>query len=145
MTLSSFEGLSVIRAGVEMPGAAGGLRDAMRVDPVELHHGDTGFVILPYTVRKVRFDPVDREDAKGPQERVHVLDVQVGTLVPGGNAELAALVADVQERVRIAKEEEKGIQRLPDGDGDPLGVLDGEAPEVEKPKRSRRRKPSGEG
>lgn len=62
--LAEFEGLPVVQVGVEMPNAAGGLQEAMKFDPVEWHHGDEGYIVLRYTVNKVRFDPITRGDVE---------------------------------------------------------------------------------
>lgn len=71
-TLSPFEGSAVVAAKIEIPDAAGGLRDAMAISPVELHHGDEGLIVLRYRVKKVRFDPADKDDESGELVRVHV-------------------------------------------------------------------------
>lgn len=109
--LSPFEGNEVVAAKIEIPGAAGGLRDAMRTDPVELHQGDRVYVLLETDVAKVRFEPVDKENPAGPQARVHVLDVLVGTIVDEGLAGDA--ITAQRERILEAKEAEAGIQRIP--------------------------------
>jgi hypothetical protein len=100
--LKAFEGLPVTSAGVEIPSAGGGLRDALRVDPVELHKGETVFVVLQCEVGKVRFDPVDRDEPAGPQRRVHVLGTTAATIV---DRELVASALDAQAE-RIAKASE---------------------------------------
>lgn len=79
--LSSFEGLAVVGCSIELPSAAGGLREALRVDPVEFHHGDEFHVTFKCKVRKVRFDPVDKDEPDSDQHRVHVADVVQATLV----------------------------------------------------------------
>lgn len=80
--LSPFENKSVRSVGVEIPNAAGGLREAMKLDPVEMHHGDKVFIVLECDVTKVRFDPVsdDSDDLK----RVHVLNAAAATIVDEG-------------------------------------------------------------
>lgn len=102
MKLAKFEGLDVIRSSVEIPGAAGGLRDAMKVDPIEAHKGDTMYVVLECVVAKVRHDPIDKEDFTGPQERVHILSTTSATIV---DKELVfdALAAQ-KDRIAEAKE-----------------------------------------
>jgi hypothetical protein len=70
--LSEFEGLEVTQSSIEIPDAAGGLRAALKIDPVELHKGDRVYVALECEVVKVRFDPVDKEDLTGEQARIHV-------------------------------------------------------------------------
>jgi hypothetical protein len=136
-TLTPFGVKDVIRAGIEIPGAAGGLREAMKFEPVELDHDQEVYVVLHCRVNKVRFDEIKDTDALA---RVHVLQV-----VDGGGALIEPSLVkehlDAQnERIRIAREEAKGIKRLDLGDeGDEAdaaetlvlqhrqGVHDGEA------------------
>lgn len=100
--LSQFEGLEVTQSSIEIPGAAGGLRDALKVDPVEKHKGDVVHVVLECQVLKVRHDPIDNDDITGEQARVHILKVTNATLVD------RSLVADSleaqAERIAQAKE-----------------------------------------
>ena len=69
--LEPFEGVPVLRAAIEIPSIAGGLREAMKFEPVQLHHDDEGFLALKFRVKKVRFDPVKDVDGL---VRVHVLE-----------------------------------------------------------------------
>lgn len=116
MGLTPFEGNEVVQVGVELPGAAGGLRAALRVDPREFHQGDKVYVVHETTCTKVRFEPIDKSDPKGPQRRVHVLAVASATTV---DADLVATQLDAQrERIEAAK----GIQRLPYDDEGELGL-----------------------
>lgn len=82
--LDPFEGLPVSSAGMEIPGAAGGLREAMKLDPVQLHKGQRVIVVLDTTVDKIRFDPLKDSDG---WKRVHVLAVEQGLIaaVSGGD------------------------------------------------------------
>lgn len=109
--LADFEGLPVVEAGIEIPGAAGGLREAMRIDPQTFHKGEQTFVVLECKVGKVRFDPIDADYLDGPQRRVHVFTVTNATMVDGDL--VRAQLSDQAERIRLAKEAEAGIQRLP--------------------------------
>jgi hypothetical protein len=94
--LDPFEGQPVLSVGIEIPGAAGGLRDALKIDPVQLRHGEKAYVLLETTTDKIRFDPDKDEDG---WKRVHVLAVEQGMLVD------ADLVADhlATQRARIAE------------------------------------------
>lgn len=110
-TLQDFEGLPVVEAGIEIPGAAGGLREAMRIDPQTFHKGEQTFVVLECKVGKVRFDPIDADYLDGPQRRVHVFTVTNATMVDGELVKVQ--LADQAERIRLAKEAEAGVMRLP--------------------------------
>ncbi len=76
--LDPFEGQPVLSVGIEIPGAAGGLREALKIDPVQLRHGEKAYVLLETTTDKIRFDPDKDEDG---WKRVHVLAVEQGMLV----------------------------------------------------------------
>lgn len=119
--LEPFEGMPVIAAGIEIPGAAGGLRDAMKVEPRAWHIGDRVFVLLECDVRDVRHPSVDKGDLNGPRRRVHVLDSLAGTVM---EPDVAKPAIDAQrERIIKAREEALGIQQL-----DLDGAKDGGTP-----------------
>jgi hypothetical protein len=123
--LSEFEGLEVVEVGVEMPNAAGGLQEAMKFDPVEWHHGDQHFIVLRCQVKKVRFDPIEKDDFDGPQRRVHVLHVDQAAPIEAKHVQKQ--LSDYEDRIRKAKEEAEGVMSL-DLDGEngdlPLGEED---------------------
>jgi hypothetical protein len=115
--LTSFEGKQVATVGIEIPGAGGGLHDALEVDPVEFHLGDECSVLLHCRTVKVRFDPIKDEDTLN---RVHVMRVVNATIVDPES------VRGHLERQRKRIEEAKGIQELPLGDPVPV-VMEGTA------------------
>jgi hypothetical protein len=100
-----------------MPNAAGGLQEAMKFAPVEWHHGDEGYIVLHYTVNKVRFDPVVRGEVE-PLRRVHVMHVDEAAPIDAKYVEKQ--VAKHRERVQKAKDEAVGTPPLDldDGEGD---------------------------
>ena len=115
--LTPFEGRQVIRTGVEMPGASGGLNAALAVDAMELHHGDTVVLAIEATVAKLRFDPIKDTEAV---QRVHVLKVTNATRIDPG------VVAEALAEQRRRSDEAKGVVQLnytdddaPDDDPDP--------------------------
>jgi len=115
--------MDVLSTTVAIRKAGDGLSAAVKVDPVELHHGETVYVVLETTVEKIRHDPV--KDTDGLQ-RVHLLVTEAATIVDAG------LVAEYLDKQKVRIEEAAGIARLPfandiDPDGDPLGVFDDEA------------------
>lgn len=119
VSLGSFEGLPVLGVGIEIPNAAGGLRDPLKVDPLILHGGDTAFATFELDTRKIRFDPVyddDTDELRG-WTRVHVLAVANATfideeLVRDQLDEMAERVAERKEAEQLAKEKAKGVQRI---------------------------------
>jgi len=105
--LDDFEGANVIRSGVEIPNAAGGLRDAMAIEPQQFHHGERVYVVLECVVGKVRFDPIKDSDDLA---RVHVFTAEHAVIV---DADLVKTQLDEQNaRILKAKEEAAGLQRL---------------------------------
>lgn len=111
--LSDFEGLVVAESGIEIPDAAGGLRDALKVDPVELHKNERVYIVLACDVAKIRHDPIDTGELDGPQRRVHVLKTAQATIVD------ASLVKDAldKQQLRLAEAKEIAGQQKLDTDG----------------------------
>jgi hypothetical protein len=98
--LTPFEGTAVIGTGIEISGAAGGLSDALAVDPLELHKGDRVYVLIEGEVGKIRFDPVKGVDGLN---RVHVLSVTGVAIV---DKEFAQDALDEQAREACEAERE---------------------------------------
>lgn len=111
-TLQPFEGKAVLRAAIEIPNAAGGLREAMKFEPREFHHGEQVFVVLRCSATKVRFDPVPK--AEENLVRVHVLNAEEATFIDGAAVESA--LVEQRNRISRLREEAAGIARLPYGD-----------------------------
>lgn len=117
--LSPFEEKEVVEAGLEVPNAAGGLRDAMAIDPAEWHIGDRITLVLDGVVQKIRFDPV--KGSQGQLSRVHVLSADGVTLIDRDLvadvlANQAARVAEFKEAAKRAADAKKGQGRLPTDD-----------------------------
>lgn len=111
--LAPFDGRDVLSSKVQITNAGDGLSKALAVDPTEMHHGETVFVVLECGVEKVGFVPVKDTDCL---ERVHTLKTKSATMVEG-DAVRDALAAQ-QERI----EAHRGVTHLPglgahDGDG----------------------------
>lgn len=98
-TLGDFEGDPVSEVGIEIPSAAGGLREALAIDPVVMHKDDESMVLLRTKVKKIRHEPVKDSDA---WRRVHVLETTSATIVDGDVFEEA--LAAQAERIQRAKE-----------------------------------------
>lgn len=122
--LSEFEGLPVEEVGVEIPGAAGGLQDAMKFDPVLWHSGQEHHIVLRCKVKKIRHEPIEKDDFDGPQRRVHVLHVE--TAAPIEAKHVQKQLTEYQERIQKAKDEAEGTPGLDfsDGGGDEDNVRD---------------------
>jgi hypothetical protein len=117
--MEPFEGHDVIKSGIEMPGAGGGLNKALSVDELEKHHGDRFVVAVEVEVVKVRHDTIKDTQAL---QRVHVLRVDNATIIESD------VVAEALDAQRVKVEEAKGITRLPYEDTDAPDIEDGAEP-----------------
>lgn len=116
-TLTPFEDRETVQAKIEIPGAAGGLREAMQFDPVELHQGEKVFILMECTVGKIRFDPVkDGGVDAGVNYRVHVLSADMATLVESSFAQ-GHLDAQ-RDRIKRARDRAAGILSMFDNNED---------------------------
>lgn len=108
--LGEFEGVEVRGAGIEIPNAAGGLREALKIEPQTFHGGDKLYAVFELDCKKIRHDPItDGKD--GPMiawKRIHVLSAEGATFV---DADVAKGHIDAQrERIQRAKDEATGQQ-----------------------------------
>ena len=112
-TLAPFEGREVLSCGVEVPSVAGGLRESVDVDPIEIHHGDQGVLVLRWRCKKVRFDGV--KDTEGLR-RVAVLDVLAAAFADDEFEKAGDEYLDTQaERIRHLRDLKTGQGNLADG------------------------------
>lgn len=121
--LPDFEGLQVVASGVEIPGAAGGLRDPMKIDPQAFHQGEVVYVALKCNVQKVRHEPIVKDEPGGVQRRVHVFKVDTATIVAG---DLVAAALDEQQKRIIVAREQAGGGQIP-GQQEAWGDVDADA------------------
>lgn len=135
-TVGRFEDKDIRRTSVEIPGVAGGLRKAMKIEPRMMAQGETGYIAIEYVVEKVRHEPIDSDAPAGDQERVHILRAVGSTFV---DADLVREHVDATKAaIKKAEMEAKGVHELFEGGeqspqaGDESG---------DKPKRSRARGP----
>lgn len=107
--LGTFEDEDVVGLGIEIPNAAGGLHDALAVDPRILKRGDRVQIVHDCVVTKIRMDPADKKDpqALGAVIRVAVLHADNATF--SDSEDVRALL----EAQAIRIEQAKGVIRLP--------------------------------
>lgn len=117
--LKDFEDLAVVRSTIAITNAGDGLSEAMKVEPQEFRQGDKLFVVIECEVAKVTFVPIDKNEPKGLQSRVHTLRAGVATIVDGKLVH--DLVREQEEKNLRAREEEAGVARLPLEPLDPIG------------------------
>jgi hypothetical protein len=109
--LRPFEHRDVIASKIEIPGAAGGLRDAMQVEPVQLGHDEEVVLVMKCRVKKVRFDEV--KDGEGTLVRVHVLEPLANETAFIDEEFVRDHMAEYRDRIRRARERAAGIERIP--------------------------------
>jgi hypothetical protein len=112
--LGDFEGAPVKGVGVEIRNASGGLNDALEVDPVVLHGGDTVWVVLQCDVTAITHKPVKGDE--GSWQRVHVMRATDVTLMDSNAVRKA--ITDQRTRIQKHREAKKGVQRMFDGEGE---------------------------
>jgi hypothetical protein len=102
--LGTFDGRDVITTSVAITNAGDGLSQALGIDPQIMHIGDTGVVVLEYTVTKIGFIEVKDTDVLN---RVHTLRAGTAAII---DRELVAEALDAQA---LKIERAKGVERLP--------------------------------
>jgi len=102
--LSQFEGRDVLQATIKVTNAGDGLSEALGIEPVEYHLGETVYLVIEAEVSRVNYEEI--KDT-GALKRVHTFRAGHATMVEG------QLVAKVLEDQRIALEKAKGVERLP--------------------------------
>lgn len=97
---------------MEIPGAAGGLREPLKLDPVEMHLEAECYVVMRLRTTKIRFDPI--KDTDGGLTRVHVMEVVEAAFVDGDvvQEQLVETRRRIEERKK-AEDEAKGTPQLP--------------------------------
>lgn len=106
--LQPFDGRDVRKTTISVTNAGDGLSKSLKIDPKEMHMGETVFVVLECEVAKVRFVPIgDGEDLA----REHILRAGTGTLVDKDLVEL--VIDEARARILAAEEEAKGLQQVP--------------------------------
>lgn len=107
--LTPYRGQPVMAAGIAIPNASGGLQAALAVDPVELEIGSIVHVVLQCEVRPPQYDPIDKDNNRGPLRLVNRLHALEGTFV---DAAIVKAQLDAQrERVEQAKSIEEQRKR----------------------------------
>lgn len=107
MTLKPFGDRDVSECAVQITNTGDGLSAALEVDPVELAHGDTVYVVLKGTVTKVSYAQVKDSDEL---RRVHTIRTTFGTIVdePGARKALDGARRKIEHGI--------GVHRIPGTD-----------------------------
>jgi hypothetical protein len=114
--LENFEGNPVTAVGVEVRNAGGGLSEALSVDPVMLHGGDTVYVVMRCDVTGVNHKPIKGDE--GNWKRIHVMRATDATIMD--SAAVRKAIDSQRERIKKEMERRQGVSRMfddpPEGD-----------------------------
>lgn len=119
-SLKPFEDHDVRGAKVIITKAGDGLSDALSLDPESYDLHEQVYFILRGEVQKVRYESVT--PSSSDLNRVHIVVTQ--EIARADADDVAALLETATDRVRLAKEEAEGVQRIDFEGGE--GADDGE-------------------
>lgn len=118
--LGQYDGRDIITASIVIPGAGGGLHDALTLDPVLLHTGDEIDVLLRCKVEDIRHSVIkDKGEDTGDYDRVSKLVVLKGTILADKTvgdktfAKMATRLAEAEVERRKREEAAAGVQPIP--------------------------------
>lgn len=109
--LSTFDGKQVIKTSIAVTNAGDGLSAALAIEPMEMHHGEKGYLLLEYEVVKVTLRPISK-DTPDLLDREHTLKAGTATIVGADLAE--SHIRDQAERIESARRRSKGEFNLDD-------------------------------
>jgi len=116
--LHPFEGTDVVSSTIIITNAGDGLSENLKVEPIEIHRGNRGYLVLEWECTKVGFMPANKDDLGGDAIRVQTL--RAGTAVFCDAELVADLIAHQKDKNLLAKEDAAGIQRFPEVPGCPF-------------------------
>jgi hypothetical protein len=132
--LGTFDGKPVLQCGTKLRNAGDGLSKAMKIAPMIIQQGDEVYLLTKGVCTEVEFVPIDKDDPKGPQKRVHVIRAGTQMLV---DDDVAGAQIEAQEtRIREAIEKAQGIEPMPD-------IVEGEKADKAKKAAKRGSKKTG--
>lgn len=112
--LGNFEGDQIARSTVKITKAGDGLSDALKVEPVVFHRGDTVYFVLRGKVRYAAFPPEKKDSAD--VVRQHIIDTVDIAIVQ--EADVAKMLEENAKRVQAGIDSMKGQGSILDGEDD---------------------------
>lgn len=111
---TKFESQPITGSSIVITKAGDGLSDALKVDPVELHHGETVYFVLRGKVRSIGFPPETVRQGIPSKNlvRQHTIDTTDIAIVE--EAAVAQMLADAADRVQRGLDSIAGQGRLDD-------------------------------
>lgn len=124
--LTPYRDRSVLSSAVSITNAGDGLSDAMKIEPIELDMGETVYVVLECLVRPPQYDPIEKDNLRGPLKLVNRLRAGAATIIDYDLVKeqieaQKSKVANAEREAERAKREEAGEVPLFDDDGQPRG------------------------
>ncbi len=121
-------GEPVVNVAIKIPSLAGGLRDALDVEPFVVREGERVFLIIEaLPTGEDGYTPfVDKNAGEKRGERVsgpytYWQKLDAGTIVRADEDLVASLIESMADRVRALRDEERGRAQIPGlGDGEPV-------------------------
>lgn len=112
--LGELDGYPVIGSAVKITKAGDGLSKALGVQPRRIHKGEKLLLLLEVEAGPVMFRPA--EEVNG-WIRVDTLEATGVAFVPAGmESEVRARLVDLAEKIKVAQEAARGVNRLPVGE-----------------------------
>lgn len=107
MAIEQYEDRDVISTGIAVRNTGHGLEEAMKTEPVVLHHAETVYVVMECQVEKIRYDEIPETDAL---TRVQMLKAGTATILDAQVVKdaIAAQAKANQDRI----DREKGQRTL---------------------------------
>lgn len=105
--LPAFEGVPVIYSSVAIAKAGDGLSDALKVDPIALHHGEEVWFVLRGHVAQVNHVPIKSDDSSR-LVRKHRIDAEAIAIITSetGKPLLDEALAEVKRKI----DESRGVE-----------------------------------
>lgn len=112
--IEGFDGREVLGESVAITGAGDGLSEALAIEPVGLHIGDTVYVVTECIASEISFKPV--KDTNGLRRQ---MKLKAGTATIVDKELVAELIETQAEKNRVARDLKSGKMRL-DFEGNPV-------------------------
>jgi hypothetical protein len=117
--LPAFEGVSVNKSTLRLTKAGDGLSDALKLEPIALHHGDRVHLVLEGVVTQVNHRPDGKVEDGEINELTRMHTVEAVDIAIVDEDDVAELLARNRERIKLAKDAAEGVTRLPLDDDTP--------------------------
>ena len=112
--LGKFEKRDIVGMAIAIHKTGDGLSAAVEIEPVELHIGDRGFIVMEYEVVNIQHLAEDRSDPQsGGVISKPILDAGTVTFIPADSAEAVAEMIELQkQKIREYDDLQRGTPAL---------------------------------